>query len=121
LYFSTVGHRILNRRVIFMNKQLKLKRPPLQILPPVVVWRLRAVPVKQEGDVITILMDDPTDLDSIDTLHHLVGGRNPQLDILPVGSDVLERVMRQHFAEGEMEGCRRRRAVAELYLEYDPE
>jgi hypothetical protein len=104
-----------------MNKQLTLKNPPLQILPPVVVWRLRAVPVKKEGDVITVLMDDPTDLDSIDTLHHLVGGRNPQLDILPVGPEVLERVMRQHFADGEMEGNRKRQEAVAFMHEHDPD
>jgi hypothetical protein len=81
---------------------------PLQdVMPAEWVWIYRAVPVELEGKTLTVLMDDPTEMDAIDSLHHLL--RCEDVKPLQVTTEELNAIMRRFYGAGEIDGMRKRR------------
>ena len=93
-----------------LNFKLKLASPnfrdtvPMKaLLEPEVIWRLRVVITGLSDGVLTIVTDDPTALDTIDTLYHVLGGVK-KVEVLTAVTSELEIVMKTHFASGESKG-----------------
>lgn len=73
----------------------------LSTMKPETAWYHRAVPIRRYVHGLIIAISDPTDLNSIDTLRHVVG---TEIEWHVADPDEILRILYLHYSEGEARG-----------------
>jgi general secretion pathway protein E/type IV pilus assembly protein PilB len=73
---------------------LKLSDDVIAIMRRDIAKKYRAVPVSQHGNTITVAVSDPSDLDTIDSLHHLLGA---DIELKVASEEDIEAALNKYY------------------------
>ena len=73
---------------------LKLSDEVIALIRRDVAKKYRAVPVAQHGGTITVAVSDPSDLDTIDSLHHLLGA---DIELRVASEEDIEAALNKYY------------------------
>jgi len=78
--------------------ELKLDDDVISAIPRHIAKRYRVVPVSRHGSALGIALSDPSDLDTIDTLHHLL---KAELEIKVAAEPEIEAALNKYYGAAE--------------------
>lgn len=79
----------------FVNlSEMRLSDDVIKSVPRHIAKRFNIVPVYKDGNSIKVAISDPSDLDTIDALHHAL---NMQVEVLVASSDDIESAISQYY------------------------
>jgi anthranilate synthase component 1 len=73
---------------------LHLTNDVISLMRPDVARKYRAIPVSQNGGTITVAVNDPSDLETIDTLHHLL---QADLELKMASEEDIEAALTRYY------------------------
>ena len=74
--------------------ELKLSDDVINIMRRDIARKYRAIPVSQIGNTITVAVSDPSDLDTIDSLHHLL---RADIELKVASEDDIESALNKYY------------------------
>jgi type IV pilus assembly protein PilB len=77
---------------------IKLEDDVIAAVPRHIAKRYRVVPVYRHGNSLTVAISDPSDLNTIDTLNHLL---NADLEIRVASEEEIEATLNKYYGGGE--------------------
>jgi type IV pilus assembly protein PilB len=95
---------------------LKLSDDIIALIRRDIAKKYRAVPVSQQGNTITVAVSDPSDLDTIDSLHHLL---RADIELKVASEEDLDAALTKYYGGGRMSEDSRMRDVIQELTESD--
>lgn len=80
------------------------------LIKPSLAWSYRVIPVERVKGRVVIATDDPSDLNTFDTLTHLL---NAEIEIRVAAEDDIEAALKKYYPDGEEKGRKLRQESGE--------
>src|SRR5258708_8088726 len=97
-------------------RELKLPDEIISLIRRDIAKKYRAVPVSQQDNTITVAVADPSDLDTIDSLHHLL---RADIELKVASEEEIEAALNKYYGGGGggragVDDSKMRQAIQEL-------
>jgi general secretion pathway protein E/type IV pilus assembly protein PilB len=80
--------------------EMKLEDEVISAVPRHIAKRYRAVPVYRHGNAVAVALSDPADLDTIDSLHHIL---KAEIEVKVATEEEIDQALKQYYGAGEDE------------------
>jgi type IV pilus assembly protein PilB len=79
---------------------MKLEDDIISAIPRHIAKRYRAVPIYRHGNAVAVALSDPADLDTIDSLHHIL---KAEIEVKVATEDEIDAALKKYYGAGEDE------------------